>query len=616
MAGQNQTSYVPDGETGFLGGQDASKSPDQVRPGFLYAAVNATFKFGVLGPRDPFFKHSLVYPEGGVSIGGKIPTSYKQIFESGKFQAIIPYSIGTVPFQIIVVSGIIFLLNQETLELQVLTPLSGPNLNQYADRLNWSLAAKYVVIFDYPLYPMIIQDFTAQRSSDFTYGVPISTKGSYNQTRLIIANAGNEFTAGDPTGSLLTPDAPITFEEVLAPAAPYKQQAFQLPTAWQNNPITALGFLQLVDTSTGIGPLIVATNSQISAFQTQLPRTSWDETNTFGQIIVDSAGIAGQRAQVNVNSDLFFASDDGQIRSLSMSRSEQGKWSKVPLSREVQNWLLVQSPDLTQFYALAYFNNKIFCTANPYRVVARDIEGNPVWDYAFGGMVVMELDNVSNLNSDSPPVWAGLWTGIRPMDFSYNDRRLFVMAKEGGINTLWEVRPDLNTDTADEKKRLIKSIFYTRSYDFGDPYVPKNILLGNFPFSNVKGEFSFNAKYKPSHASNFLNWRDFKHNAPYELCSVPWQCPNGLAAQNFRNIKFGAVSEDGCDPVSTQQYSYFNEVQFRFEIKGVSWELPKFKVKVKNLPESDNATTCTNYNTVGLCLNCNEDWEVDPFEEC
>lgn len=616
MAGETQTSYQLDGEVTFLGGQDASKFPDQVKPGYVYAAINATFKNGVFGPRDPFFRHSLVFPSGGISIGGKIATPYKKIFEQGKYQAIIPYSIGVTPFQIIVVSGVIFLLNQQTLELQVLTPQSGPRLNQYADRLNWSLAAKWVVIFDYPLYPMLIQGSTARRANPSDYEVPISNIGAFNQNRLLVANPGNEFTAGDPTGSLYTPDAPITFEEVFAPAAPYRSQAFQLPTAWQNNPITAMGFLQLIDTSTGIGPAIISTNSQISSFQTQLPRSVWDTTNTFGQIIVDSAGIAGQRAQVNVNSDLIFASNDGQIRSLSMSRAEQGKWSKVPISREVQNWLVLQDPSLVKFYALTYFNNKIISTANPYRLVAKDIEGNNVWDYAFGGMVVVELDNISNLSNDSPPGWAGLWTGIRPMDFSLNDHRCFIMAKEGNINTLWEIVPSLEVDMAEQKKRLIKSTIYTRNYDFQDTYAYKNLLLGSFIFNHIKGQFDFKVSYKPSNASNFLLWNTFSHYVPYQLCQFPdSSCPNGLAPQNFNQIRFGKPFVDGCDPVTKQLYSWFTRTQLKIEVSAVNWELSMFKMKAKINPLTDVETTCGPYNEVGICNNCNTDWVIDPFTE-
>lgn len=616
MAGVTQTSYQADGETTFVGGQDSSKSPDQVTPGKVYAAINTTFKNSVLGPRDGFFKHNLTFPEGGISVGGKTPIPYSTIFYGGKYQAVIPYSIGPTPFLIIIVSGIIFLVNQTTLQVTVLTPQSGPNLNQYAARLNWSLAARYIVVFDYPLYPMIIQDFTARRADLADYEVPISTKGVYNQNRLFIANLLNEFTGGDPTGSLATPDAPITFEEVLAPAAPYAGEAFQLPTSWQNNPITAMAYLQSVDTSTGMGPLIVATNSQISAFQTQLPRTTWSNTNTFGQVVVDSAGIAGQRAFVNVNADLFFASSDGQVRSLSMSRSEQGKWSRTPLSREVKDWLILQDPSLVQFYALTYFKNRIFCTANPYRTRASDTDLQPVWDYAFGGMVVLETDNVSTLSSDSPPVWAGLWTGIRPMDFCVNADRCFIVAKDGGINTLWEVVPGLNADYADEKRRLIRSRVYTRNYDFKDPFSPKNILLGEFSVEDIRGDFDFNVEYRPSHSANYLQWRNFKHTAPFELCGIPWECPNGLAPHNFNTVRFGKVEENGCDPVTKQEYSYFNEVQLKIDISGISWQLTKFRIKAKVNPIADVSVNCGPYTPAPLCLECSTDWSIPPFQEC
>jgi len=79
-------------------------------------------------------------------------------------------------------------------------------------------------------------------------------------------------------------------------------------------------FLQFVDTSTGIGPLILATKNQIFSANSQNPRANW-ETGNFITTLTASSGIAGARSYVHVNSDLFFFGSDGQLRTLSMSRN-------------------------------------------------------------------------------------------------------------------------------------------------------------------------------------------------------------------------------------------------------------------------------------------------------
>lgn len=615
---EQQTQVVADGQLDFTGGQDASKNPDLVDGNEVYASINASFQNGIAQPRDPFFELELIFPEGGVSADGKTPIPYKTIFEGGKFQSLIPYTIGSTPYIIIVISGVIFLINQDTLVVKILEISSGPRLNQYADRLNWSFGDKYIEIFDYPAFPAVVQDSNVFRSNTIPYGVPISKLGAYNQNRLFIANAGDEFTAGDPTGSLATPYAPITFTEVEAPSAPYIGQIFQLPTNYKNNPITAMGFLQLIDTSTGIGPLIVGTNSQVYSFNSQNPRTAW-ENGSFGQVIVSSFGIAGQRAQVNVLSDLFFASQDGQIRSLSMSRGEQGKYSKAPLSREVKNWLVLNEPELVKYYAMTYFNNKIFCTANPFRTTARDLSQNQIEDYAFGGMVVIELDNVSTISQDSPPTWAGLWTGIHPMDFCVNSDRCFVVSKDDGENRLWEIRPDLTYDTANEVKRRIKTTLYTRNFSFNDQFTYKNIIYGDFPFQNIQGKFHFSASYRPAQNLNFTFWNSYSHFAPNELCNFlnTGACNNGLAPHSFSELRFGSIPSTTCDLLSGKANNYFRKVQLKLEIEGGNWELSSFKLQAKTIPQSDQAVSvCIPLKPIPLCLNCNTDWIVPPFNTC
>lgn len=618
MAGETSTSYPLDGELSFLGGQDASKNPDLVQPQHVYSAINSTFKKGIWGPRDAFYRHEITFPEGGISIGGKRPVPYKRIFEEGKFQSIIPYVIGNTPFILFVVSGIMFLVNQDTMEATVI-PLGGASLNEFSDRHNWSYASRFTVIFDYPNKPVILEQAFARRSSTGApdYEVPISTLGAYNENRLFVANAGNEFTGGDPTTSLATPDAPVSFIESLAPSESFTGQIFQLPTSYYNLPITAMGFLQLIDTSTGIGPLIIGTNNEVFAANTQNPRASW-EAGPFISKIIANAGIAGQRAMVNVNSDMFFASRDGQVRTLSMSRSEQMKWSKTPISREVRDWLIVSDPDLTKYYSLCYFNNRIYCTANPYRTQAKTLEGEFIEEVAFGGMVALELDNVSTLGQDSPPIWAGLWTGIRPMDFCVNFDRCFVIAKDNDrINSLWEIKPDLKIDTADDKKRLIKSTIYTRSYSSQDPFSYKNIIYGNFPFQEIVGDFNFKVEFKPSHFANYLPWREYSHFAPYEVCAFPnTPCLNGLAPHNLSQLKFGTVETTFCDPVSGRNANTFTKVQFKLEATGVNWELPNFKFKFKTLPDSDVNVDCAPLKPAELCLDCNTDWAIDPFQTC
>lgn len=624
-----QEQYLYDGQTTFVGGQDASKIPAQVDPDAYFAAINVSVADGVLAPRWGVNHLTLTLPPGGIVLPNSLAlVPYSEIFYAGRYQCGIPYSIGNDYYLIVVISGIIFLINQRTLITIVLPIQGGGSLNENTTRLNWSQAGRFVVIFDYPNFPVIIEGLTARRADPAKFEVPVSVGGAYNQNRLFIYNAGNDLTAGDPTGSLATPDAPITFEEVELPAAPFVGQIFELPTDKRDN-ITAFAFLQLNDTSTGIGPLLVATANQIFSYQSQLPRTQW-EVNQFGSMFVDNAGIVGSRAWTNVNSDIFFLSADGQVRTASMSRQEQGKWSRIPLSREVQNWLKYNDKTLAKYSVMAYFNNKIFISANPYRTNALDTQRQPVFDFAFGGFVVLGLENISVLGKNSSltlgheyatPEWDGLWTGVRPMDIIQNNNRCFIISKDDDVrNEIYELDPTSTVDTDGADIRYATAIIYTREFDFKSPFNNKDLHSLDLGLREVQGDFSIDVKYKPSHGSAFIDWGSFDHCAPWRTCGVPDPIDfNGFAPHNFRDLTIGSPADQGCDPVSKLTYDTFRRVQLKFIIEGKYWQLQEFRLKSIVRPQSEQVN--------GVCLPPNDcvkvpkectstDWAIGPFKSC
>lgn len=606
---------VADGDITFIGGQDASKSPHDVPEGAYFTGINVSAEKGALRPRWGMQKHKLTFPAGGIEKANTTIKSFPDLFRTGKFQAIADYSIGTDYYIVIVISGQIFFVNEKTLAIQHI-PLEGEQMNPRSPRINWSPAGKYLVFYDYPAFPVIIEGSTARRADPDKDEIPVSNIGGYNQNRLIVGNAGNEFTAGDPVGNTATPDAPISFLEFFTPSTTAFLQVFQLSTNYNNDPITAIGFLQVADTSTGIGPLLVATKNAIYSYQTQLPRDQWT-AGQFGSILVYNAGIVGPRAITNLNSDVIFYSADGEARSLSMSREEQGKWSKTPISREVQNWLKVHDPSLLQYSFISYFKNKVFLSANPYRTSAIGINGEHLPDYANGGFVVLEFDNISTLTKESPPVWAGLWTGCRPMDMVVCNERAFVMSKdEDGINELYELRPDITYDTDGENIRYIKSKIETRDYDFKSPFNDKKLHSIDFTLEDIKGDFKLDVRYRPSQVERYTHWRTFTHAAPWRFCRAPYVGLNGLAGHSFLNINLGTPLTIGCDKVTGEYLGTFRNVQFEISLEGIYWELRGHRIKAILEPQNENITSCGIPNNVPLPLECNTDWKIEDFEIC
>lgn len=609
---------LADGSTDFLGGQDASTIPDRIPQNAFAAGINVSTRRASIAPRWGFERIDFDYPAGYVLDPFRKRRTYQNIFETSKFQAIAPFYIGNVQHLIIVMAGHIFAVDPDTWDMVSIPIIGGTTLNTRASRINWSAAGKYLILYDFPAYPVIVDGFSARRANPLNMEIPASSQGAFNQNRLFVANNGFDFSGSDPVGSTATPDAPITFQEIMTLGSPYYGQIFQLPTSDHNDPITYMGFLQVTDTSTGNGPLLIGTDRAIYAYNTQNPRSEWEQ-GPFGTIICYNAGIVGQRALTNVNSDTFFLAPDGWVRSLAMSRDEQKSWARIPISREVENWFKYWDKSLIKFAFVSYFKNKIFFSVNPYRTPVIDYDTLwPISDYAHGGLVVMEVDTLSSYGQPSKPVWVGLWTGIRPMDMVNIGDRAFIISKDSSnINRLYEVNPDINYDTDGNKVRFIRSRIYTKEYDFQDPFMNKELHSIDFNFDSIQGDFKLDVKYKASHSPCFVNWNSFTHYAPWRTCKVPDSCfLNGYAPHHIRDFTLSAPSEDVCSPITNDFYRVFRKAQLMLTIEGKYWEIHELRVKAVPKPQTGILTICEEYPKAEICDCCYDDWDVKPFESC
>lgn len=613
------TDFLVDGATDFLGGQDSSKIPDRIPENAYAAGINVSVANGVLHPRWGLVRFSNEFEDGYILDPYRHTRTYRSIFESGKFQAAAPYYVGLELYIILVISGHIFAFNPDSKTIVHVPIEDGSDLNYRAQRINWAAAGKHLVLYDFPAYPVILDGLNARRSNPLDLEIPAASQGAFNQNRLFIANNGSEFTGGDPVGSLAAPDAPLTFLEVLTPGSPYYGQIFQLPTSDHNDPITFMGFLQVTDVSTGIGPLIIATDRAIYSYATHVPRSNWEQ-GQFGSLLCYNAGVAGPRAFANANSDAFFLANDGYVRSLSMSRSEQQAWARIPISIEVKKWFKAWDSSLIKLGFVSYFNNKLFFSVNPYRVSVTDFETQfPVADYAHGGLVVMELDTLTSFGQAAKPTWAGLWTGVRPMEMVNLGTRAFIISKDlTNINRIYEINPDITYDIADDYIRPVKSRVRTREYSFQDGFLNKEIHSIDVVLEKIQGDFSMDVNYKPGHGFCFLPWVEFKHHAPWRMCDMPLTCVNGFEGHAFRDLTFGAPDPgEECSPLTADYYRVFKKLQLEVTLQGAYWELHELRVKATPKPQTVNAVFCEQAPTVPICSCCeDEDWSIEDFKTC
>lgn len=610
---------LPDGNTDFSGGQNASVSPNSLGENQYAYSVNMSTQRMSLTPRWGITELPLDWSSAGdYTRPTGVKVSFEKVFKSGKQQGFIPYSIGPDKYNIYIVSGFLFMINLSDFSVRVLNPTDA--VNMHADRVNWSNAGQYLVVYDFPNRPFILDGIAISRADASLYEVPTSVLGTYNQNRLCIANANIDWTAGDPVGSTYATRAPVTFEEIILSNSPYVGEVYQVPTANKNNDvITAMGFLQVLDTSMGIGPLLVATSKAIYSYRTDQPRATWQGGTTsavFGSAVLYNEGIVGQRAHTNVGGDIIFVSADGQVRTLTMARNEIARWSNTPISKEVNNFLIYPDPALMNVSVVSHFLNKIFVTCNPYRVECTSADGFPQTDYVNAGVVVLELDNISGLTTKVPPVWAGMWTGVQFTDFANNGGIMYIAGKDKGENKMFMFDPSRTYDTIDGKVRYVRSLLLTREYTHTDQTVNKELQSLDLGLREMEEKVTVKVDYKPSTSGTYVHWKDLAFNTPVEQCNTSGLKPQGLLKRGVRDLTIGSVNETVCDPASRDYMHVFKGVQLRMEITGKAWELEYIKLKARVLPQIEIEPYCGEQAGVEVPAQCFDVWYVPENNDC
>lgn len=280
--------------------------------------------------------------------------------------------------------------------------------------------------------------------------LPSGFVGTYGWGRNWLANVDEQtFVAsdliGDPSGSigLQFKDAILymTENDLLNGGG-----AFSIPANFGT--ITAMIPLASLDTSLGIGPILVGTTESIFSVQAPTDRTTWQNLSyPIQSVALSGTGPVGPRNCCMVNSDLWFRSIDG-VRSFIAARQDFGYTDgKTPQSFEVAPLLEQDDRNLLFYGSQINFDNRLFQTVSPYLTAV---------GVAHRGMVVLNLDPISTLHSTEPPVWETLDTGLKVLqlvkiDDGGIDRAFALVVNENDNNQidLWEINAEGTGDLDD-----------------------------------------------------------------------------------------------------------------------------------------------------------------------
>lgn len=580
---------VTDAYVSFEGGQNEGPLPDNLVETQTHRNINVTLKDKAIGPRPGLVEQEL-FIDNRSRPRSDGPT-YTELLEQGRLQAFIPRKTDNGSFFIVVLSGVIYAIDlSDGCVREIVVDGNIPRLNQYRPRVNWSFAGEDIVLFDWPNNPVVIEGLEARRTNDANFEIPISYLGALVSNRLFVANNGRVFGASDPISPDF-PDAPITFSESLAPSAPFLGQFFSLGSIDRSGDITAMGYFQQADTSTGFGSLFIATRETIFTAPVNQPRVGWGDGSSFTEVFLYNAGIIGARAFVNVNSDLFFMSPDCLIYSLTSRRQDQDRWGDLPISYEVSEALKTNYKELLCYTFLQYNDNRLYAAIKPYLVDALDLQGNCYSDIVFNGLVTMEFNIASGLTSQSSPIWSSIWTSYEYQESAQINQDLYFWIKKDGRNKLLKLDESINYDFIDGKRELIKTRVVTKFFDFNQPFLEKELRSLRLFFAGVKGEFYAKVYYRVDDNGPWALWADYNEDVDCDV-SKAIQLRFAEPLQSVCNDNFG-------------RFGRHYQVQLKLDIQAEDFKLSRILIEAEADDGSNIIDNCT------VCNDCEVKWTYD-----
>lgn len=326
--------------------------------------------------------------------------------------------------------------------------------------------------------------------------------------------------------------------------------------------ITAMKFAATLDASLGQGPLQVGTPNTIFSCQAPVDRTTW--TSLTNPILTESLkgkGPLGQYGTTLVNSDTLFRAADG-FGSLVLARKDFDEWRNTPISREVDYIISGDDQTLLQNATAVEFDNRWLVGCFP-------IQG-PLGVYQ-QGLIALNLDPVSNMQSKLPPIYDGLWTGLNVLQFvsgTFGTKvRTFAFCYNSYYNKieLFELVTSADAVNLDNNNQPITWSFESaslfRNLKGKGPFDLVQLTDGEIYLSEIRGVVFVQSWYRPDEDSCWHPWHSVGICADNtESTDRPTQYRSRLGLGRPDSKEKGATSG--------RSATLGNNFQVRFQITG------------------------------------------------
>jgi hypothetical protein len=353
------------------------------------------------------------------------------------------------------------------------------------------------VIFDVPSLPGHRATGTAVLVGDAVDSVIVTDSGSGYDAAPIVAFTDPSVDSTDPTfGTSTKYQTPLGGPMVWSGDRLWVAQNNKLFASDISNPISFFenqyaasgGFFEFTERITALAeapspsnPFVaIFTDTSTSAIQSSIrSRDSWKLTPGFQNTIFPGVGCTSQRSVVKPLGELWWMSPFGLISFNSAARASQTS-KLVPQDTKMLVSKSNLSPDLSTVAAGTYEN--FILTSVPYS----DKYNQHTWAYD-------QAAQSDDATAGSMPSWAGVWTGVRPVQwatgmFDSVQRAFFISKDYDGKNRLWEAFVSERSDNAQRISCFVETKVHN---DFSLPQVTgldrKQFVFAEVTLCDVQG---------------------------------------------------------------------------------------------------------------------------------
>lgn len=228
-------------------------------------------------------------------------------------------------------------------------------------------------------------------------------------------------------------------------------------------------------------------------------RDTWKTTPDFIALLFPGVGCAAGKSIFYHNGELWWWSVEGARRFTQVGSSilsSRNSVASIEMKRSFDNITTEVQGKVCGFS---------FGTFLGFSVPSGDIFNRHTW--------VLDTSTNSQLTSEAPFAWVGIWMGTRPVEWATANvngtERVFYISQDTCGIRLWEA---FQPDREDNGDRIFCSVEFP-GVDFNEPTAFKRFLYTEYHLARLSGDVSITADYR-------TEWGCWKRIADINLCAV------------------------------------------------------------------------------------------------